>query len=112
MKLQAENALEESGRLKEELKRHLPQLTIHDFQSVKVFECCKSASLLPRAVAALSTAFDTLWSSIQFEEALTDIFPSNFLRDCVTTGVSLLKAADVIMLFLGNKAFNPQVMLT
>ena len=103
------SALEESVRLESAMQRDLPQLTIDDFQSAKVFECCKSASLLPRAVAALSTAYDTLWSSIQLDKSLASIFPSEFLTDCVKTGVSLLVDADIIILFLGDKAFNPQV---
>ena len=109
MKAQAESALEESVRLELELKCDLPRLTIEDFQSAKVLECCKSASLLPRAVAALSTAYNTLWSSVQLDETLTPLFHSEFLSNCVKTAVSLLEAADTITLFLGNKVFNPQV---
>ena len=107
--MQAESALEDSLRLEAEIKRNLPQLTTDDFHSTQVWECCKAASLLPRAVAALSTAYDTLWSSLKLDETLISIFRTEFLSDCVKTGVSLLESADIITLFLGNKVFNPQV---
>ena len=102
-------AQDESERLSVIIKESLPKVGFKDFCEADIIACCYAASVLPRAVAVWSSAYDSVWSGMQVPDLDMTSIPPTFLISFVNTGMYLLHAADVILLFLGDKLFNPQV---
>ena len=102
-------AQDESDRLSAIIKKSLPKVGFKDFCEADILACSHAASVLPRAVAEWSSAYDSVWSGMQVPDLDMTELPSTFLTSFINTGIDLLHAADVIMLLLGDKLFNPQV---